>query len=74
MFLEYLHCKKDDMSDEDAEKYLNKRWKKFEKTIIVNEGETKNYWNPTAANAIRPLYKLIALSRMRPDGIWSEES
>ncbi len=74
MFLEFLHCKKDDMSDEDAEKYLNKRWKKFEKTIIVNEGETQNYWNPTAANAIRPLYKLIALSRMRPDGIWSEES
>ena len=36
----------------------------------VDEGNTENYWTPTAANAIRPLYKLIALARMRPDCIW----
>lgn len=36
----------------------------------VDEGDTENYWTPTAANAIRPLYKLIALARMRPDCIW----
>lgn len=36
----------------------------------VDEGETGNDWTPTAANAIRPLYKLIALARMRPDCIW----
>ena len=41
---------------------------------FLNEGETDNYWCPTAANAIRPLYQLIALSNMRPDGVWSEES
>lgn len=36
----------------------------------VDEGDTGYYWTPTAANAIRPLYKLIALARMRPDCIW----
>ena len=40
--------------------------------IIVDcyEGSDKNYWNPTAANAIKPLWQLIALARMRPDCIW----
>ena len=28
------------------------------------------YWMPTRANAIRPLYQLLALAQMRPDGIW----
>ena len=28
------------------------------------------YWVPTRANAIRPLYQLLALAQMRPDGIW----
>ena len=28
------------------------------------------YWIPTRANAIRPLYQLLALAQMRPDGIW----
>lgn len=43
-----------------------------EKTIVVNvsEGETGNYWAATAANAIRPLYQLIAFAKMRPDGVW----
>jgi len=40
--------------------------------IIVDryEGSDENYWNPTAANAIKPLWQLIALARMRPDCIW----
>lgn len=29
-----------------------------------------DYWIPTKENAIRPLYKLIELAKMRPDGIW----
>lgn len=29
-----------------------------------------DYWIPTKANAIKPLYKLIELAKMRPDGIW----
>lgn len=28
------------------------------------------YWIPTKANAIKPLYQLLAFARMRPDGIW----
>ncbi len=36
----------------------------------VNEGDTSDYWMETAANAIRPLYQLIALAKMRPDCIW----
>lgn len=47
--------------------------KSYREEIIeyeVDEGDTENYWTPTAANAIRPLYKLIALARMRPDCIW----
>ena len=28
------------------------------------------YWIPTRANAIRPLYQLLVLAQMRPDGIW----
>ena len=36
----------------------------------VNEGDTSDYWLGTAANAIRPLYQMIALAKMRPDRIW----
>jgi hypothetical protein len=36
----------------------------------VDEGQTDDYWKATAANSIRPLYQLIALAKMRPDGIW----
>lgn len=31
---------------------------------------TTGYWMPTKANAIRPLYGLLAFAQMRPDGIW----
>ena len=36
----------------------------------INEGDTSYYWTPTAANAIRPLYQLIALAKLRPDCVW----
>lgn len=36
----------------------------------VSEGDTSDYWLDTVANAIRPLYRLIALAKMRPDCIW----
>lgn len=39
--------------------------------IEVYEGDTSDYWLDTAANAVRPLYQLIALAKMRPDCIWS---
>jgi hypothetical protein len=38
--------------------------------IEVNEGDTHDYWLHTAANALRPLYQLVALAKMRPDCIW----
>ena len=28
------------------------------------------YWMPTRANAIKPLYGLLAFAQMRPDGVW----
>lgn len=28
------------------------------------------YWMPTRQNAIKPLYQLLALAQMRPDGVW----
>lgn len=28
------------------------------------------YWMPTRVNAIKPLYQLLAMARMRPDGVW----
>lgn len=30
----------------------------------------KDYWKPTDGNAKAALYKLLALARMRPDGVW----
>lgn len=29
------------------------------------------YWLPTRENAIKPLYSLLALAQMRPDGVWA---
>ena len=74
MLMEFLHLKRDGLSDGQAGEYLDKRWQKKSRTVYVCEGDTKDYWQPTAANAIRPLYQLIALSQLRPDGVWSEES
>lgn len=28
------------------------------------------YWLPTRENAIRPLYQLLSMAQLRPDGIW----
>lgn len=36
----------------------------------ISEGPNKDYWESTAANAISPLYKLIAMAKLRPDAIW----
>jgi len=34
-----------------------------------DQGAT-GYWMPTKENAIRPLYQLLAIAKIRPDGIW----
>lgn len=36
----------------------------------VSEGDTSDYWQPTAANALKALYQLVALAKMRPDCVW----
>ncbi len=36
----------------------------------ANEGPNDDYWTATAANAIRPLYQLLAFAQLRPDGVW----
>ena len=28
------------------------------------------YWMPTRENAIKPLYQLLTMAQMRPDGVW----
>lgn len=38
--------------------------------VWINEGPNEDYWEATAANAIKPLHQLIAFAKMRPDGIW----
>lgn len=47
----------------DAE-LTEKEIKEFE-----SQGAT-GYWLPTKENAIKPLYKLLAMAKMRPDGVW----
>lgn len=32
--------------------------------------EVTGYWIPTRKNAIKPLYQLLAMAQMRPDGVW----
>lgn len=34
------------------------------------EGDISDYWEVTAANALRPIEQLIALAKLRPDGVW----
>ena len=38
---------------------------------LVNEGPSDDYWIGTAANAIKPLYQLLAFAELRPDGVWN---
>ena len=37
----------------------------------ISEGYTDDYWEPTAANAIKPLWQLRAMASLRPDGVWT---
>lgn len=31
---------------------------------------SENYWDSMTGNAIKPLHQLIAMAKMRPDGVW----
>ena len=48
----------------------NDNYTKVEGTEMVNEGVNSDYWKPTAGNAIRPLFQLITMAQLRPDGVW----
>ena len=39
-------------------------------TETVSEGPDDDYWKATAANAVKPLYQLLAMAQLRPDGVW----
>lgn len=54
--IKVLESMKEDISDERRRK-------------CEEQGAT-GYWMPTRINAIRPLYQLLALAQMRPDGVW----
>ncbi len=51
-----------------VEKQIEITYKEIE--VDRYEGDCNNYWEPTAVNAIRPLYQLKCLAQMRPDCIW----
>ena len=29
-----------------------------------------NYWDATSSNALKPLYQLLEMAKLRPDGVW----
>lgn len=51
-----LEASKEELSEGEMQKY-------------TDQGVT-GYWVGTRSNAIRPLYQLLAMAQMRPDGIW----
>ena len=64
-----------DENGQEQEDYVRlimsgQKYTKEEYEVEISEGPNSNYWEDTAANAIRPLHQLIAFAKMRPDGIW----
>ena len=67
--------KNEGKSDDEAGQLADTRYTSCTERFTVDEGsDGGSYWTATAVNAIRPLHQLIALSQLRPDGVWSEES
>lgn len=52
-----LESMTEDLSEEEIQEYKDRG--------------AGSYWTPTRANAIRPLYQLLAMAKMRPDAEWS---
>lgn len=74
-FGEIAKLSKRGISWADASKMVKDRYEEHEEEYWVDEGsDGGSYWEATAANALKPLHQLIALSKLRPDGVWSEES
>ena len=54
-----LEESKEELPEEEVNRYL--------------EQGVSGYWMPTRENAIRPLYQLLAMAQMRPDGVWESD-
>ena len=66
----YHHAVNAGKTDAEAGKMVSERFTTEEVVIDVYEGPNQDYWVATAANAMKPLYQLIAFAQMRPDGLW----
>lgn len=53
---------------EESEKNLSDD----ERTKLEEQGVT-GYWLPTKENALKPLYQLLAMAKMRPYAVWEIE-
>ena len=51
-----LESSKEDLSNEEKQAYI--------------ENNVSGYWLPVKENTIKPLYQLLSMAQMRPDGIW----
>ena len=51
-----LESAEDGLSEKEIQEYKN--------------GGVEGYWMPTRENAIKPLYQLLAMAKMRPDAVW----
>ena len=51
-----LESMTEDLSEEEIQEYKNRG--------------AAGYWMPTRENAIKPLYQLLAMAKMRPDAVW----
>lgn len=41
-----------------------------EEILNYEKKGVSGYWLPSKENALRPLYELLSLAKLRPDGIW----
>ena len=48
----------------------HKKYSTKEVEVTIDEGDDTDYWKATAVNAMKPIYQLIVMAQMRPDGIW----
>lgn len=51
-----LESMEDDLSEKEIQEY--------------KDNDVEGYWMPTRENAIKPLYQLLAMAKMRPDAVW----
>ena len=42
-----------------------------EAASLLSDDKTDDYWEPTEGNAKSAIMHLIAIARLRPDGVWS---